>query len=104
MEMEDYIENTNHAWALACKHNTFKFLSDCLETTQSISVTGAYNLAKYYLTLGENVRQSKIATVVPDPIFRKEDWQFYENACVNLCLDSKIFRTKEDALIWLQAE
>ena len=97
---KDLIAAFETAFKTGIENNTMVYLADCSHLTGGHTVFDLYNLLDLYEE--NNVPHSlKEAIIIPDMDSLVEKVEFYEIAASNRGYNIKLFRTKDEALLWL---
>jgi hypothetical protein len=73
-----------------------------VDHTEMTLVASVINIYEYVKEMSNSLkRNAKIAVLISEKNSNKEDYRFYETACINNGFFVRVFSSKEDALYWL---
>lgn len=93
-------EAVESSLALARRHGTTRFLSDCRTLEGGHSIIDLYGLGNLLETAGV-ARDSREAIVLPQLDAAAKDVRFWELTCQNRGFNVRVFQTMADASAWL---
>ncbi len=73
-----------------------------VDHTEMTLVASVINIYEYVKEMSNSLkRNAKIAVLISEKNSNKEDYRFYETACINNGFFVRVFSNKDDALYWL---
>jgi hypothetical protein len=98
--MEQVIDSTAEALAIAEGEGPQLFLSDLSDARSELSVIEIYSIPAQWEQLKAN-RGNRVAVVVPESAADPVDARFYENVSRNRGWLVRVFKERKEALEWL---
>jgi hypothetical protein len=100
LTIEDFINQGKEAIELALKKNTNLFLADDSDIVGPVKISVIISLPDFWERFSAP-RTNRMAVLISKDETLHEDFNFFENVCINRGWNVKLFDNKEDAIEWL---